>query len=61
MMNMLENYPVDSLGWNSSDYIHLLTEVERRAYADRAEHMGDSDFGMFLWKCSHPKYMQIPG
>ena len=44
MMNMLENYPVDSLGWNSSDYIHLLTEVERRAYADRAEHMGDSDF-----------------
>jgi gamma-glutamyltranspeptidase/glutathione hydrolase len=35
---------VDSLGWNSSDYIHLLTEVERRAYADRAEHMGDSDF-----------------
>jgi gamma-glutamyltranspeptidase/glutathione hydrolase len=44
MMNMLENYPVDSLGWNSSDYIHLLTEIERRAYADRAEHMGDSDF-----------------
>ena len=44
MMNMLENYPVDSLGWNSSNYIHLLTEVERRAYADRAEHMGDSDF-----------------
>ena len=44
MMNMLENYPVDSLGWNSSDYIHLVTEVERRAYADRAEHMGDPDF-----------------
>ena len=44
MMNMLENYPVDSLGWNSSDYVHLLTEIERRAYADRAEHMGDSDF-----------------
>ena len=44
MMNMLENYPVDSLGWNSSDYIHLITEVERRAYADRAEHMGDPDF-----------------
>jgi gamma-glutamyltranspeptidase/glutathione hydrolase len=44
MMNMLENYPMDSLGWNSSDYIHLITEVERRAYADRAEHMGDPDF-----------------
>jgi len=44
MLNMLEHYPIDTLGWNSSDYIHLLTEVERRAYADRAEHMGDSDY-----------------
>jgi len=44
MMNMLEHYPIDSLGWNSSDYIHVMTEVERRAYADRAEHMGDPDF-----------------
>ena len=46
MLNMLEEYPLDTLGWNSSDYIHLLTEVERRAYADRAEHLGDPDF----WK-----------
>lgn len=44
MLNMLEHYSLDSLGWNSSDYIHILTEVERRAYADRAEHMGDPDF-----------------
>ena len=44
MLNMLENYSLDSLGWNSSDYVHILTEVERRAYADRAEHMGDPDF-----------------
>ena len=44
MLNMLEQYPLDTLGWNSSDYIHLLTEIERRAYADRAEHMGDPDF-----------------
>ncbi len=44
MLNMLEHYPIDTLGWNSSDYIHILTEVERRAYADRAEHMGDSDY-----------------
>ena len=41
---MLEYYPLDTLGWNSSDYIHLLTEVERRAYADRSEHMGDPDY-----------------
>ncbi len=44
MLNMLEQYPLDTLGWNSSDYIHLLTEIERRAYADRAEHIGDPDF-----------------
>ncbi len=44
MLNMLENFDIDSLGWNSSAYIHLLTEIERRAYADRAEHLGDPDF-----------------
>ena len=44
MLNMLENYPINTISWNSSNYIHLLTEVERRAYADRAEHMGDPDF-----------------
>jgi len=44
MLNMLENYPLEEIGWNSADYIHLLTEVERRAYADRAEHLGDPDY-----------------
>jgi len=44
MLNMLENYELDSLELNSTDYIHLLTEIERRAYADRAEHLGDSDY-----------------
>ena len=46
MLNMTEHFELDSLGWNSSNYIHVLTEIERRAYADRAEHMGDMDF----WK-----------
>lgn len=44
MLNMLELAQLDSMSWNSSEYIHLLTEVQRIAYADRAEHMGDSDF-----------------
>lgn len=44
LFNMLENFQLDSMGWNSSEYIHTLTECERLAYADRAEHMGDSDF-----------------
>ena len=44
MLNMLELFPLNDFIWNSSNYIHLLTEVQRRAYADRAEHLGDSDF-----------------
>ncbi len=44
ILNMLELLDIDSVGFNSSQYIHLLTECERLAYADRAEHMGDSDF-----------------
>lgn len=44
MLNMLEFAELDSFGWNSSEYIHLLTEVERIAFADRAQHMGDADY-----------------
>ena len=44
MLNMLELFPLNDFIWNSSNYIHLLTEVQRRAYADRAEHLGDTDF-----------------
>ena len=44
MLNMIEYFNLDTIGWNSSDYIHLLTEIERRAYSDRSEHMGDPDF-----------------
>ncbi len=44
MFNQLSHFAIDTMGWNSSQYIHYLTEVERRAYADRAEHMGDPDY-----------------
>ena len=44
MLNMLEQFELESMGWNSSQYVHLITEVERRGYADRAEHLGDIDF-----------------
>jgi gamma-glutamyltranspeptidase/glutathione hydrolase len=44
MLHMLEPYDVASLGHNSSDYVHLLVEVMRRAFADRAEFLGDPDF-----------------
>jgi gamma-glutamyltranspeptidase/glutathione hydrolase len=44
MLNMLEHYNLAEMGQNSSDELHLLTEVMRRAFADRAEFMGDADF-----------------
>ena len=47
MVNEIQNRTTDipiDLSFNSSDYIHALTEIERRAYADRAEHLGDADF-----------------
>ena len=50
MLNMLNEIQKRStelnldMSFNSSDYIHVLTEIERRAYADRTEHLGDSDF-----------------
>ena len=44
MLNMLEPFDINAMGWGSSEVIHLMIEAERRAYADRAEHLGDSDF-----------------
>jgi len=44
MLNMLEPYDVAGMGYGSARSIHLLTEVMRRAYADRARWLGDSDF-----------------
>jgi gamma-glutamyltranspeptidase / glutathione hydrolase len=44
MLNMLERFDVAALGHNSADAITLLAEVQRRAYADRAAFMGDTDF-----------------
>lgn len=44
MLNMLTELSIAEYGWNGSDYVHRLTEVQRRAYADRAEHLGDPAF-----------------
>ena len=44
MLNLLEPYDLRGLGFGSSAGIHLLTEVMRRAYADRSRWLGDPDF-----------------
>lgn len=44
MLNMLERYPLAELGHNSAEELHVVVEVMRRAFADRAVHLGDADF-----------------
>lgn len=44
MLNILEGFDLKKLPPFSSEYYHLLVEAMRRAYADRAEYMGDADF-----------------
>ncbi|BFG70095.1 gamma-glutamyltransferase [Sediminibacterium sp. KACHI17] len=46
MMKMIEKFPVNSYGFQTAASVQLMIEAERRAYADRAEHLGDPDF----WK-----------
>ncbi len=44
MLNILEGYDLTNIGHNSAQYLHLLTEAMRRAYADRAFYIGDPKF-----------------
>ena len=44
MLKAIEDYDISSYGHNSLKAIQLMTEVERRAYADRSHFMGDPDF-----------------
>lgn len=44
MMKMIENKPIKSYGFQSVQSVQLMTEVERRSYADRAKYLGDVDF-----------------
>jgi len=43
-LNILESYPLSSLGDRSAAWIHLTTEAWRRAYMDRADYLGDPDY-----------------
>ncbi|MEP0821632.1 MAG: gamma-glutamyltransferase, partial [Ignavibacterium sp.] len=44
MLNILEGFNLAQYGHNSAQYLHLLAEAMRRAYADRARHLGDPEF-----------------
>ena len=44
MMKMIEDRDIAGMGFHSVQAVQLMTEVERRAYADRSEFMGDADY-----------------
>lgn len=48
MLNIMEQANLDSIPFNSTEYVHLVAETMRRAFADRAEYLGDPDFNLTM-------------
>ncbi len=44
ILNILEAFDISYLGHNSAATIHLMAEAMKRAYVDRSEYLGDTDF-----------------
>jgi len=44
LLGMAEHFDLSSSGYGTAPTIHLMTEMERRVYADRASHLGDPDY-----------------
>jgi gamma-glutamyltranspeptidase/glutathione hydrolase len=44
ILNQLENFDLKSMGRQSAETMHLMIEATRRAFLDRARHLGDPDF-----------------
>jgi len=44
MLNILEGYDLAASGHHSAQTVHWIAEAMRRAFADRARHLGDPDF-----------------
>jgi gamma-glutamyltranspeptidase/glutathione hydrolase len=44
ILKMIEPFDLSTLSHNSEEYIQLLTESERRSFADRSKYLGDPDF-----------------
>ena len=59
LLGTMENYPLSTYGFHSVEATHLIIEAERRAYADRAEFLGDPDFwAVPTSKLLNTKYIQ---
>ena len=43
MLNILEGFNIKAMGHNSADYLHVVTEAKKIAFADRAAYLADRD------------------
>jgi gamma-glutamyltranspeptidase/glutathione hydrolase len=44
MLNILEHFPLQEMGYGSADAMHVLAESMKLAYADRSKYLGDPDY-----------------
>ena len=44
ILNILENYDIRNMGFDSVEYIHLFVEAKKLAFEDRAKYYADSNF-----------------
>jgi gamma-glutamyltranspeptidase/glutathione hydrolase len=44
ILEMIDDYPLVEMGHNSAEYVHIVSEAMRRAFADRSYYLGDPDF-----------------
>ena len=44
ILNILERFDIESMGFGTSDYIHLFTEAKKIVYEDRAKYYADTNF-----------------
>ena len=59
LMKGIQNYPVAEWGHNAANTVHVMTELERRVYADRATYLGDPDYyPVPVEKLISDKYLQ---
>lgn len=60
MLKMVQKYPLAAYGFETAKSVHLMAEAERRAFADRAVHLGDPDFwNVKLQTLTSDKYVQM--
>ncbi|MEO8681456.1 MAG: gamma-glutamyltransferase [Vicinamibacterales bacterium] len=44
MLNIMEGFDIAGMGHNSADYLHVVAEAKKIAFADRGAHLADRDF-----------------